>query len=95
MSFEPKKAVSGLPVYRLSRGQSYHEHTIWIPKFCVVSDNQMLLLDNEEIHPLLLQENRAESCKAKLLRRTISVPGGSQFPEYQPEFSLDHGECVT
>ncbi|KAJ8404433.1 hypothetical protein AAFF_G00337000 [Aldrovandia affinis] len=43
------------------------------------------------IHPLLLQERRAESCKVRLLRRTISVPAESQFPEYHAELSTESG----
>ncbi|KAG5834499.1 hypothetical protein ANANG_G00262160 [Anguilla anguilla] len=41
------------------------------------------------IHPLLVQERRAESCKVRLLRRTISVPAESQFPEYHAELSTE------
>ncbi|KAJ8339175.1 hypothetical protein SKAU_G00359610 [Synaphobranchus kaupii] len=44
------------------------------------------------IHPLLVQERRAESCKVRLLRRTISVPADSQFPEYHAELSTESGE---
>ncbi|MGH0133400.1 UNVERIFIED_CONTAM: hypothetical protein FKN15_030725 [Acipenser sinensis] len=67
------------------------EPTVWNPKFCIVTDGQLLLLDKEEIHPLLLQERRAETCKARLLRRTISVPADSQFPEYQADLPLEQG----
>ncbi|XP_072344643.1 disabled homolog 2-interacting protein-like isoform X3 [Scyliorhinus torazame] len=77
--------VRGPPTHRISCGKSHYERAVWNTKFCVVTDGQLLLLDKEEIHPLLLQERRAESCRARLLRRTISVPSESQFPELSVE----------
>uniref|UniRef100_A0AAR2LU35 DAB2 interacting protein b n=1 Tax=Pygocentrus nattereri TaxID=42514 RepID=A0AAR2LU35_PYGNA len=71
------------------------EHTVWNPKFCVVTDGQMLLLDKEEVHPLLLQERRADTCKVRLLRRTISVPVESQFPAFHNQMSIESGESHT
>uniref|UniRef100_A0A671QUJ0 Disabled homolog 2-interacting protein-like n=1 Tax=Sinocyclocheilus anshuiensis TaxID=1608454 RepID=A0A671QUJ0_9TELE len=50
----------------------------------------MLLLDREEIHPLLLQKKRADTCKSRLLRRTISVPVETHFPELQCHLSVDN-----
>lgn len=32
----------------ISRGHSYEEQTVWNPKYCVVADCQMLLLNEEE-----------------------------------------------
>ncbi|XP_041094392.1 ras/Rap GTPase-activating protein SynGAP [Polyodon spathula] len=84
--------MTGPPTHWMSCGHPFTEPAVWNPKFCIVTDGQLLLLDNEEIHPLLLQERRAESCKARLLRRTISVPADSQFPEYQADLPMEQGE---
>ncbi|XP_069743751.1 disabled homolog 2-interacting protein-like isoform X4 [Narcine bancroftii] len=86
--------VRGPPAHRISCGKSNYECAIWNTKFCVVTDGQLLLLDKEEIHPLLLQERRAESCRARLLRRTISVPSESQFPEYQTNLLMGHDSPI-
>ncbi|MGH0149756.1 UNVERIFIED_CONTAM: hypothetical protein FKN15_019514 [Acipenser sinensis] len=83
--------MTGPPTHWMSCGHPFSEPTVWNPKFCIVTDGQLLLLDKEEIHPLLLQERRAETCKARLLRRTISVPADSQFPEYQADLPLEQG----
>uniref|UniRef100_A0A672RLB8 Disabled homolog 2-interacting protein-like n=1 Tax=Sinocyclocheilus grahami TaxID=75366 RepID=A0A672RLB8_SINGR len=98
-------SISGLPsVLSDMRGPAGHwmscghpcaERAEWNPKFCVVTDYQMLLLDKEEIHPLLLQEKRTDTCKSRLLRRTISVPVETQFPEFQCHLSVDNSECTT
>uniref|UniRef100_A0A4W3IMI7 DAB2 interacting protein a n=1 Tax=Callorhinchus milii TaxID=7868 RepID=A0A4W3IMI7_CALMI len=88
--------VRGPPTHRISCGKSHYERAIWNPKFCVVTESQLLLLDKEQIHPFLLQERRAESCRARLLRRTVSVPSESQFPEFLPDdLSVEHGECTA
>ncbi|XP_059404085.1 disabled homolog 2-interacting protein-like isoform X1 [Carassius carassius] len=73
----------------MSCGHPCAEHAVWNSKFCVVTDYQMLLLDTEEIHPVLLQEKRADTCKSRLLRRTISVPVETKFPEFQCHLSVD------
>ncbi|XP_072421993.1 disabled homolog 2-interacting protein-like isoform X3 [Chiloscyllium punctatum] len=86
--------VRGPLTHRISCGKSHHGHAIWNTKFCVVTDGQLLLLDKEEIHPLLLQERRAESCRARLLFRTVSVPSESQFPECQPSGSEEHDSPI-
>ncbi|XP_061118142.1 ras/Rap GTPase-activating protein SynGAP [Conger conger] len=81
--------MKGHPTHWISCGHPFTERTVWNPKFCIVTDCQLLLLDKEEIHPLLVQGRRAESCKVRLLRRTISVPAESQFPEYHAELSTE------
>ncbi|XP_074472967.1 DAB2 interacting protein b isoform X4 [Sebastes fasciatus] len=67
----------------MSRGHSYDEQTVWNPKYCVVGDCQMLLLNEEEV------ERRSASCKVHLLRRTISVPVETQFPEFHSQLSTE------
>ncbi|XP_047665008.1 DAB2 interacting protein b isoform X3 [Tachysurus fulvidraco] len=56
---------------------------VWNPKFCVVADGEMLLLDKDQVNPLLLQHTAAGTGRVRLLRRTISVPVESQFPTFQ------------
>ncbi|XP_041816646.1 ras/Rap GTPase-activating protein SynGAP [Chelmon rostratus] len=75
----------------MSRGHSYEEQTAWNTKYCVVADRQMLLLNEEEvqIRPLFSQERRSASCKVHLLRRTISVPVETQFPEFHSQLSTE------
>ncbi|XP_028456817.1 disabled homolog 2-interacting protein isoform X3 [Perca flavescens] len=74
----------------MSRGHSYEEQTVWNPKYCVVGDCQMLLLNEEEvIRSLFLQERRSASGKVHLLRRTISVPVETQFPEFHSQLSTE------
>uniref|UniRef100_A0AAQ5ZJV6 DAB2 interacting protein b n=1 Tax=Amphiprion ocellaris TaxID=80972 RepID=A0AAQ5ZJV6_AMPOC len=75
--------------HRISRGHSYEERTVWNPKYCVVADCQMLLLNEEEV------ERRAASCKVHLLRRTISVPVETQFPEFHSQLSTESGNSDT
>ncbi|XP_071322979.1 DAB2 interacting protein b isoform X3 [Trachinotus anak] len=67
----------------MSRGHSCEEQTVWNPKYCVVADCQMLLLNEEEV------ERRSASCKVHLLRRTISVPVETQFPEFHSQLSTE------
>lgn len=41
--------MRGPPGNWMSYGHPYAEHAVWNPKFCVVTDYQMLLLDREEV----------------------------------------------
>ncbi|KAM4532652.1 DAB2 interacting protein b isoform 3-T3 [Fundulus diaphanus] len=68
---------------RMSRGHSYEERTAWNPKCSVVADRQMLLLGEEEAG------RRIASARAHLLRRTISVPVETQFPEFHSQLSTE------
>ncbi|XP_051518932.1 LOW QUALITY PROTEIN: uncharacterized protein si:dkeyp-72a4.1 [Myxocyprinus asiaticus] len=83
------------PGHWMSYGHPCAEHAVWNPKFCVVTDYQMLLLDKEEIHPLLLQEKRTDTCKSRKLRRTISVPVETRFPEFQCHLSVNNSEGAS
>ncbi|XP_024917821.1 ras/Rap GTPase-activating protein SynGAP [Cynoglossus semilaevis] len=78
---DPPSDVRCTTRHMISRGHSYDERTAWNPKHCLVADCQMLYLKEEEV------TRRPTSCKAHLLRRTISVPVETQFPEFHSQLS--------
>ncbi|XP_069581051.1 ras/Rap GTPase-activating protein SynGAP [Brachyistius frenatus] len=50
--------------------------------FCILSDSQLLMLDDLEVHPLLLAE-RAETCTVWLLRYTLHVTAAAPCPAHK------------
>ncbi|XP_063067165.1 ras/Rap GTPase-activating protein SynGAP [Engraulis encrasicolus] len=78
--------MTGPSGYWVPCGHACAEQPVWSPKYCVVTDNQMLLLDKQEVHPLLLQDRQTAS-RVRLLRRTISVPVETHFPEFNTHMS--------
>ncbi|KAL6096650.1 uncharacterized protein ACO6RY_05924 [Pungitius sinensis] len=71
----------------MSRGHPCEEQTARNSKWRVAGDCQMLLLSEEEV-----ERRSVSSCKGHLLRRTISVPVETQFPEFHSQLSTESGE---
>ncbi|KAJ8006080.1 hypothetical protein DPEC_G00124550 [Dallia pectoralis] len=78
----------------ISCGQPFTEPAIWKHKFCIVSDCQLLILNKQEIHPLLLPECRVEPITVWILRHTLTVPTDNHALGHHNMWStqLNHGD---
>ncbi|XP_037313790.2 ras GTPase-activating protein nGAP isoform X3 [Pungitius pungitius] len=78
--------VKGPPAHRFSCGQSLCSGGgAWERKFCLLTDSQLILLNEEDEAPGETQVSPTDSSKGRSLRRTVSVPSEGQFPEFPAE----------
>ncbi|XP_077956126.1 ras GTPase-activating protein nGAP isoform X3 [Gasterosteus aculeatus] len=78
--------VKGPPAHRFSCGQSpCSGGGTWERKFCLLTDSQLILLNQEDEAPGESQVSPTDSSKGRSLRRTVSVPSDGQFPEFPAE----------